>query len=79
MTFLHQAVPIFKGQLKAATWVHDIRMNVQEKIKINIVQILFSPELCTCSSDELKQRERGQHHDFFHEIITHYKNNQVNA
>ena len=24
-------------------------------------------------------REKGQHHDFLHEIITHYKNNQVNA
>ena len=59
MTFLHQAIPIFKGPLKHATWIHDIRMNVQEKFKIKIVQMLFSPELHSCDSDELKQRERG--------------------
>ena len=54
-------------------------MNVQEKIKIGTVQMSFSPELDTCESEELKQREEGCCHDFLHEIITHCKINQVNA
>ena len=65
--------------MQHATWIHDMRMNVHEKFKIRIVQMLFSPELHTCESEELKHREKEQHHDFLHEIITHYKNNQVNA
>ena len=55
MEFLHHAVSIFKGPLKHATWIHDIKMNVQEKFEIKIVQMLLSPE----NSDKLKQRERG--------------------
>ena len=43
--FLHHAFPIFKGPLKHATWIHDIRIKVQEKIKIRIVQVSFSSEL----------------------------------
>ena len=39
----------------------------------------FSPEQHTCDSEELKQKEHGWHHDFVHEIITYYKNNQVNT
>ena len=58
MKFLNHAMLIFKGPLQHATWIHEIRMNVQEKIKIRIVQILFSPELHTCKSEELKQREK---------------------
>ena len=79
MKFSQHAIPIFKEPLKHATWINDIRMNVQEKFTIRIVQMSFSPELHTCESDELKQRERGQCHDFVHEIITHYKSIQVNA
>ena len=30
MTFFHHAIPIFKGRLKHATWIHDIRMNMQK-------------------------------------------------
>ena len=41
MKFLHHAIPIFKGQLKHATWILDIRMNVQEKFKIRFVQTSF--------------------------------------
>ena len=58
MTFLHQATPIFKAPLMHTTWIHDIRMNVQKKFKIKIVQMSFSPELHTCDSEELKQRKR---------------------
>ena len=58
MTFLHHAIPIFKGQLKLATWTHDIMMNMQEKFMIKIVQMSFSPELLTCDFEELKQREK---------------------
>ena len=54
-------------------------MNVQEKFKIIIVQMSCSPELCSCNSEELRQREKEQCNDILHEIITHYKNNQVNA
>ena len=50
-----------------------------EKFKIKIMQMLFSPELHPCDSDELKWRERGWCHDFVHEIITHYKKNWVNS
>ena len=39
----------------------------------------FSPELGTCDSEELKQREKEKHHDFLHEILNHYRNNQVNS
>ena len=39
MTFLHQVIPIFKGLLKHATLIYDIRMNVQERFKIKIVQM----------------------------------------
>ena len=28
MMILHHAIPIFKGPLKYATWIYDIRMNV---------------------------------------------------
>ena len=59
MTFLHQVIPIFKGLLKHATWIHDIRMNVHEKFKIKIVQMLFSLELCSCEYEKLKQRKMG--------------------
>ena len=76
---LYQVFQIFAGPLKHATWIHDIKMNVQEKLKIRIVQMSFSPALCKCEFEELEQRERGQCHDFPHEIITHYKNYQVNA
>ena len=55
--FLHQSIPILKGSVKHSTWIHDIRMNVQEKFESDIKQILFSPQLCTCESEELKQRE----------------------
>ena len=68
MKFLHHAILIFKGPLKHATWIHDIRMNVQEKFKIRIVQILFSPKLHACESKELEQREKGWCHDFLHKI-----------
>ena len=54
-------------------------MNLQEKFKIKIVQMSFSQDLCTCDSNMLNQRKRGQRHDFLHEIITHCINNQVNA
>ena len=54
-------------------------MNVQERFKIIVDQMLFSPELHTYESEELKHREKGQCHDFLHEIITHYKSNQVNT
>ena len=54
-------------------------MNVQEESKIRIEQMSFSSKLHTCESEELKQREKGQHHVFPHKIITHYKSNQVNA
>ena len=63
MRFLHQAILIFKGPLKHATWIHDIRMNVQEKFNIKIVQMLFSPELGSCDSDELKQRFCSWNHN----------------
>ena len=59
MTFLHQAIPIFNGPLKHSTWINDIRMNVQEKFEIRIVQMMFSPELCSCDSYKLKQKEKG--------------------
>ena len=36
MTFLHQTIPIFKGPLKHATWIYDIRIIVQKKFKIEI-------------------------------------------
>ena len=79
MKFLNHTIPTFKGPIQHATWIHDTRMNVKEKFKIRIVQISFCSELGTCESEELKQRERGQCHDFLHEIITYYKNNQVNG
>ena len=79
MPFLHHALLVFKEPLKHATWIHDIRMNVQENFKIKIVQMSFSHELHTCESEQLKQREEGRRHDFLHEIITHYNSNQVNA
>ena len=44
---------------KYVTWIHDIKMNLQEKFKIRIVQMSFSPELHTCDCEELKQREDG--------------------
>ena len=50
-----------------------------EKFKIRIVQMPFSPKLQTCQCKNLKQKEKGYLHDFLHEIITYYKNNQVNA
>ena len=59
MTLLHQTIRIFKHPLKHATWIHGIRMNVQKKFKIKIVQILFSLKLHSFESSELKQRERG--------------------
>ena len=68
MKFLHQAIPIFKGPVQHTTWIHDIRMNVQK-----------NPKPCLCESEELKHTEMGWHHDFLHEIKTHYKKNQVNA
>ena len=73
MTLLHQTIRIFKHPLKHATWIHGIRMNVQKKFKIKIVQILFSLKLHSFESSELKQRERGWPHDFGHEIIFHYR------
>ena len=30
MTFLHRAIPIFKGPLKHATWIHDVKINVKK-------------------------------------------------
>ena len=54
--FLHHAIQIFKGSLIHATWIHDIRMNVQEKFSIKNVQMSCSPELHTCEYEELKQR-----------------------
>ena len=48
MKLLHDAISIFKGPLKQSTWIHDIRMNVQEKFKIRIVQVSFTLELHTC-------------------------------
>ena len=50
-----------------------------ELFHIRIEQMSFSPALHTCESEELKQREEGQHHDFLHEIITHYKSKQLNT
>ena len=52
---------------------------MQEKFKIRVVQMSFSPELHTCKCEELKQREKRWCHDFLHEIVTNYKHNQVNA
>ena len=72
MMFLHHAIPIFKGPLKHATWIHDIKMNVEEKFKIKTLQIAFKTELHTCVS-EVKLREKWQCHDFLHEIKTCYK------
>ena len=40
--------------------------------------MLFSIELNTCEYEELKQREKGQCLDFFHEFMTHDENNQIN-
>ena len=79
MTVLHHVILIFKGPLKHAMWIHDVRMNVQEKSKIKIMEISFSSELHTCDNEDLKQRDQGQCHDFLHKVIIHYKNNQVNA
>ena len=73
MKFLHHAIQIFKDPLKHTTWIHDIRMNVQEKLNIRIVQMTFSPEIHTFGSENLKQREKGLCHDFLLEIKTHYK------
>ena len=55
---------------KYVTWIHDIKMNLQEKFKIRIVQMSFSPELHTCDCEELKQREDGWSHHFLHEFKT---------
>ena len=45
MMFLHHAISIFKGPLRHAMWIHDIRMNVQDNFKISIVQIMSGTEL----------------------------------
>ena len=79
MKFLNVAISTLKGPLKHVTWIHEIRMNMQVKLMIRIVQISFTPELCICEYEGLKQREKRQCHDFFHEIMTHYENNQVNT
>ena len=79
MKFLYHAISIFKWPLKNVIWIHDIRTNVQEKFKIRTVQMSFRPELHMCECEKLKQREQVCCHDFLHEIITNYKNNQVNA
>ena len=63
--FSHHAIPIFKRPLKHATWIYDIRMNVQEKFKTRIVQMSFCPELPPCDSEEPRQRIKRQHHDSF--------------
>ena len=76
MKFLHHATPIFETPLKNATLIHDIRMNVQEKFKIRIVQITYRPELHTCGSEALKRREKVHYYEFLHEIVTHNKNKQ---
>ena len=41
MKILHNAIPIFKRPLKYSTWFYDIRMNVEEKVKIVKVQMSF--------------------------------------
>ena len=58
MKFLHHAIPVFKEPLKHTAWSHDIRMNVQEKYKLRIVQMSFTPELHTYKSEKLKQRKK---------------------
>ena len=77
--FLHHIIPIFKRPLKNATWTYAMRMNGQETFEIRIVQMSFRPELHMYECEQLKYREKGCCHDSLHEIITHYKNNQVNA
>ena len=52
---------------------------MQEKFKIRITQMSFSSELHICECEQPKQIANECGHDFLHEIITHYKNNQVNA
>ena len=75
LKILYHAISIFKRPLKHAISIHDIRINVQEKVKKRIVKTSFSPELLTWESGELKQREKGKRHEYLHEIITQYKNN----
>ena len=58
MKFLHHEIPIFKGPLKHAIWIHDIRMNAQQKFKIRIVQMSLRPELYTCECKDLNRERR---------------------
>ena len=59
MKFLHHAISIFKGPLKHTKCIHDIRMNVQEKFKIRIVQMSDSPHHCTCHFCGAKTERNG--------------------
>ena len=79
MKFLHHTILIFKGTLINATWIHNIRINGQDKFKIRIVQMLLKPDLHTYELVKLKQRENTCYHDFLYEVKIHCKNNQVNA
>ena len=66
--------PNFQGTTQICNIDSCIRMNVEEKFKIQIVQMSFRSELHTCEYEELKQRETIHCHDFLHEIIYCYKN-----
>ena len=63
MKCLHHSIPIFKEPL-------NMQHGFMTSFKIRFVQMSFSPELHTYEPEGLKQREKGQCHDFFHEMIT---------
>ena len=61
-------IATFKGPLKNETWIHAIRVNLQEKFNIWTVQVSFSPKLQICECEE-QTKEKN-------DVTTHYKNNQ---
>ena len=67
-----------------STWALGRRRNeggneCARKVQDQIVHMSFRPELQISEFEELKQREKVSQHDSLHEIVTHYKKNQVSA
>ena len=59
-------------------WIHDIRKKVQKSLRSELCKChLVLNYLCEC--EEIDEKEKVHWHNFFPEIVTNIKNNQVNA